>query len=260
MKSAILSQPCLDNSLSSVDQRHAITEWHGLVHCLRHIGIPVFLMPTVSYLDKHFALSFHGFIYNEYCLLSHRQQDNAAYAPYLNAWLSESNDFPYTIKTSYPRAHQDHREPLFFSGQADCTLIDDTLYMGYGSLTDIEVSNDLVSLMRTKTVELCLSQPNTTLMDCLLPINTGQMLIHQTPLSPEATSTLADSFSLLCIQDDPELLPCHSAMHDMHAICNQNCTETIKILTELGYQVHPLPMDFYQSIQLGPRSLMLPVW
>ena len=258
MKAVIMSKPVLTDGFSSVDIQYAHQQWQQLYDLILKFDVPIYRLPSVPYIDNFFALSRHGLIYGKHCLLAHNRDARSQYGPYLNAWLSESQHFG-SLDTLYPRHHRDHKHPQLFSGSADTILVDSTFYMGYGSFTNIEVANDLTSIMKKRTVELSLLKPNTHLIDSILPINSGQIFYHDASLNSQSASTLADSFSLICAQDDPTLYPTHSLIQGLNAICSENCVETIKNLIQLGYEVHTVDMSFFQSLNLGPLALTLPV-
>ena len=256
MKAAIMSRPSLNQGYSKIDIQHAASQWQKLFDLILKFNIPIHLLPDVSYVDRFYALAYHGFIYKDSCLFSNYNASNRQYAPYLNAWLTQ-NHHMFGMSKSYPRAHGDHHLPHIFAGSADAILIDSVIYFGYGEFSNIEVANDLATIMKTKTVELALNDKNKNLIDSILPINPGQVLCHDLALESQSTSKLADSFSLICLQDDPKIFPSHTLIHGLKAICSDACNETIKMLSELGYEVFPIDMSFYQTLGLGPRSLTL---
>ncbi|MEC8881815.1 MAG: hypothetical protein VX737_00855 [Pseudomonadota bacterium] len=258
MKAVIMSEPVFTNGFSSVDNQHAHQQWQQLHDLILKLGIPVYRLPNVPYIDRFYAMSQHGLIYGNQCLLAHNRDARCQYGPYLKAWISESPNFS-SLHTAYPRYHRDNKHPQVFSGSADAILVDSTFYMGYGTYTNIEVANDLTSVMKTRTVELSLLKPNSHLIDSILPINSGQIFYQDASLNPQSASTLAESFSLICAQDDPTLYPTHSLIYGLNAICSDNCVETIKNLIQLGYEVHTVEMSFFQSLGLGPLALTLPV-
>ena len=258
MKAVIMSEPYLNHGFSSVDIQHGNTEWQQLHDLISQLDLPVHRLPSVHYIDQFFALSRHGLIYADQCLLGYHHDAKSQYGPYLNAWFSESPHFS-SLHTTYPRGHSDNKHPHLFSGSADAILVDSTFYLGYGTFTHIEVANDLTSVTKNKTVELSLLHQNSHLIDSILPINSGQIFYHDASLNPQSTSTLAESFSLICTQDDPSLCPTHSLIYGLNAICSDNCVETMKNLIQLGYEVHPIDMRFFQSLGLGPLALILPV-
>lgn len=258
MKAVIMSEPDFKNGFSSVDIQHAHQQWQQLHDLILKFDIPIHKLPSVPYIDRFFALSQHGLIYGNQCLLAHNRDARSQYGPYLNAWLSESPNFS-ALHTTYPRCHRDNKHPQLFSGSADAILVDSTFYMGYGAFTNIEVANDLSSVMKMRTVELSLLKQNSHLIDSILPINSGQIFYQDATLNSQSASTLAESFSLICTQDDPSIYPTHSLIYGLNAICSDNCIETIKNLIQLGYEVHTVDMSFFQSLGLGPLALTLPV-
>ena len=253
-----MSRPDHISGATSADQRHALLQWDNLHELLTQLGCHIHLLPSCSYVDNLFAVSRHGFLLNDRALLGYSGNNPDESSPYLSAWCQQhSSDKP--IQVFHTRLHPDRETPLPYAGHADTLFIDDCVYFGYGCHSAHEIANDLITKTGKRVVDLFVDQSDRYLIDTILPVHDGMMLYHDSGLHQNSLSVLDSCFTTDVIQDSIDLCPSHSLVIGDHAIVPDNCYETQRVFGDLGYQVSPIDMRLYQSMQLGPRGLILPI-
>lgn len=259
MLDILMSDPTRIIGASPIDLRHARSQWRQLIDLLKQVGCQVQLLPECPYISDFFAVSRHGFVLQHRVLLGYRSTDvmNES-SPYLSAWC-QLPSHKTAIQVDQTRLHPDHKTPLPYAGHADTLYIDDCIYFGYGGHSAHEVANDLITKTGKRVVDLFVEQPDTYLIDAILPVHDGMVLCHESGLHRNSHDVLSSCFTTDTLQDSPDDYPSHSLVFDEVAIVPDNCYETQRMLGEIGYTVHPVDVRFFQSIGLGPRGLILPL-
>ena len=130
------------------------------------------------------------------------------------------------------------------------------LYGGYGHRSDPEAHEAVSTLLEVPVVALELIDPRFYHLDtCFLPVTETTVMLCTAAFSDESLNALGQLFDRIIPIPESEAvgafaLNAHLIPHDEHpaAIIQQNATQTIGILKEMGFTVYPVDTsEFMQS-------------
>ena len=206
MSSFVLCKPFTPaDDINSLDP--LLSCWLNVERALSSQSVALYYLANIPHNFDITLTAHHALVWKNRAYMSYNKQAVCHASPFMEAWLKY-----HGFSVLDPVLSKDDKMPLSFAGSADCVVVDNTIYLGYGIQTDHHIANVLPSLFNTQVVDLALTDARLPhLVDCFLPLPCGRALFCAQAFDPISQRKLASDFSLIPVsENDARLGICSS--------------------------------------------------
>jgi N-dimethylarginine dimethylaminohydrolase len=244
---------CAPPEVGAITTAPLISEWQNLREILSKQSVALSLLAPVPYNIGVSCLAHQGFIWKNRAYMSYEKKLSDHGMPFLLAWLKHHG---FQI---LPQAlGRDNAMPIPFAGSADCLVVEDTLYLGYGLQTGHHMANVLPSHFNAKLVDLCLTNPKLpNLIQVFCPLSCGRALVCESGFDASALRKIAADFEIIPVSEtDAARGACSAVLLDDKIIIPTGCDDTANQLFEHDYEVIETDLTHFSKKGYGCRSLV----
>ena len=248
MSSFVMCSPCNSSAPAPL-----LAEWRNFFDILSRESVSLSLLPPVPKNLGLASVAHQGFVWKNRAYMSYERKISDHAMPYLFAWLKHHG---FQI---LPQAlGRDNAMPIPFAGSADCIVVDDTLYLGYGIHTAHHMANVLPSQFNAKLVDLCLIHTKLqNLVQVFCPLPCGRALVVPSGFDPSSLRKLEADFDIIPVSDEEALRgACSAVVLDDKIIMPSDCHDACNTLYQHDYEVIETDMPAFIKSGRGCRSLV----
>jgi N-dimethylarginine dimethylaminohydrolase len=229
----------------------AIRQWEALYRLLTEtLGVRVELLPPVPGLPDLCFTANAGLLMNSLFVSSRfRYHEREAEVPHVTQWFAERN---YRV-ACLP-------EPVFFEGEGDALFCGNDLFAGYRFRSELQAHHLLAELFGLPVRSLELTDPWFYHLDtCFCPLQPGRAVYYPEAFSPASQRLLKETIPELfpVTEAEAKRLACNALVIGQSVILNAGCPHLIRVLSEVGYQVHEIETTEFLKAGGGPKCLTL---
>jgi len=147
-------------------------------------------------------------------------------------------------------------------GAGDLLGFPDTWFGGYRQRSDIKSYNALGDIYGKEILPLELVSEQFYHLDtCFCPLSGGELLYYPEAFDNYAQTTIAhrveEQRRLVVPQAEAERFACNAICVDRHVVLPSGCPETMAMLQDRGYTLHPVNLDQFLKSGGSAKCLTL---
>ncbi len=238
---------------NTVNLDRARRQWHALMAVLeKEVGAVLEKLNPVPGLPDMVFTANAGVVRGTIAVPSRfRHPERQREEQHFQTWFREHG---YEVVTLEPH--------VFFEGAGDLLGFPDAWFGGYRQRSDIRAYPRLSKIFGREIIPVELVDSRFYHLDtCFCPLSGGELLYYPAAFDTYAQAVITDRIGkdrlLVVPETDALRFACNAVCVGKHVVLPAGCPDTVRLLTEVGYTVHPVELDEFMKSGGSAKCLTL---
>jgi len=235
-----------------VDLNLAKLQWKTLVTTLESLGVEIVYIDPVPELPDMVFTANAGIVHeNDVILSNFRYIERQPEREVNKKWFEENGYICHVLP-----------DEIMFEGRGDCFIINNKIISAHGFRSSIKTQSNITNIFNLEGTHVLLRDPRFYHLDTCLVVLEDNIHYRLGMYYPGAfeDKNLGDKLGIDLIkipEEDACRFVCNSIVVDNNVILPAGNDYTCELLTDMGYNCHPVNVSEFLKSGGGPRCLVL---